>query len=152
MSTPIIARTIHETQAAVRDAKKAGKRVGFVPTMGALHEGHLSLVDASRTHCDYHVASIFVNPTQFGEGEDLDRYPRTFDADLESLSERGIDLVFAPTTAQMYPDGFSTFVEPPKVANRLEGNHRPGHFRGVTTVVLKLLNAVPADDAFFGEQ
>ncbi len=152
MTAPQIATTIAEAHEAVQLARQSGKRVGFVPTMGALHEGHLSLVDASQECCDYHAVSIFVNPTQFGEGEDLNRYPRTFDADLAKLTDRGVDLVFAPTLDQMYPAGYSTFVEPPAVATRLEGTSRPVHFRGVATVVLKLFNAVPADLAFFGEK
>ena len=141
-----------EAQAAVWRARNAGKRIGFVPTMGALHQGHLSLVDASRKQCDFHAASIFVNPTQFGENEDLDRYPRTFDSDVTKLAGCDIDLIFAPPNAQMYPAGYSTFVDPPSVANCLEGKHRPTHFRGVATVVLKLFHAVPADVAFFGEK
>ncbi|MCA9212386.1 MAG: pantoate--beta-alanine ligase [Planctomycetales bacterium] len=152
MSSPKIISSIAEVQQAVRTAHASGKRIGFVPTMGALHEGHLSLVDASKAQCDFHIVSIFVNPTQFGEGEDLDRYPRTFDADVAGLADRDVDIVFAPTTEQMYPAGFSTFVEPPKVASSLEGEHRPVHFRGVATVVLKLFHAVPADIAFFGEK
>ena len=152
MKTPQIATTIADAQAAVQHARQSGKRIGFVPTMGALHEGHMSLVHASQESCDYNAVSIFVNPTQFGEGEDLNRYPRTFDADLGKLTDRGVDLVFAPTSGQMYPSGYSTFVEPPEVASRLEGACRPVHFRGVATVVLKLFNAVPADLAFFGEK
>ena len=152
MKTPQIATTIADAQAAVQHARQSGKRIGFVPTMGALHEGHMSLVHASQESCDYNAVSIFVNPTQFGEGEDLNRYPRTFDADLGKLTDRGVDLVLAPTSDQMYPSGYSTFVEPPEVASRLEGTCRPVHFRGVATVVLKLFNAVPADIAFFGEK
>jgi pantoate--beta-alanine ligase len=139
-------------RATLRDARALGMRIGIVPTMGALHEGHLSLVDASRAECDFHVVTIFVNPTQFAPHEDLDCYPRTLDDDLAALATRQVDLVFVPSNELVYPAGFSTYIEPPDVAKPLEGAHRPGHFRGVTTVVLKLFHMIPADVAFFGQK
>jgi pantoate--beta-alanine ligase len=120
--------------------------------MGALHAGHLSLVDASRAECDRTMATIFVNPTQFGPGEDFSSYPRTLDADLDALGRHGVRLVFAPSRAEIYPDGFSTFVENEGVASRWEGACRPGHFRGVTTIVAKLLNLVSPNVAYFGQK
>ncbi len=137
---------------AVKAARSAGKSIGLVPTMGALHEGHLSLVRASLAECDYTAVSIFVNPTQFGPQEDFLEYPRTLDADLEALGQCGVNLVFAPSNAKMYPADFSTYVEPPRVAQSLEGQCRPGHFRGVTTIVLKLFNLAQADIAYFGQK
>ena len=128
-----------------------GRTVGLVPTMGALHEGHLSLVKAAGT-CDSTVATIFVNPTQFRPNEDLDKYPRSLDEDLEQLKNAGVKAVFVPDQERMYPKGFSSYVEPPEVAKPLEGICRPGHFRGVTTVVLKLLQAIPASHAYFGKK
>jgi pantoate--beta-alanine ligase len=130
----------------------AGKRIGLVPTMGALHEGHLSLVEASRRDNDITVATIFVNPTQFGPREDFAKYPRTLEQDLALLSRAGCDYAFAPTAAEMYPTGCSTAIEPPRVAQAWEGNFRPGHFRGVCTVVLKLLEIVPSQHAYFGQK
>lgn len=134
------------------DPLSAGRTIGLVPTMGALHEGHLSLVRRAKAECDAVVATIFVNPAQFGPHEDFDKYPRTLERDLELLGQVGCDLVFAPPKDEMYPAGFSTYVEPPAVAAPLEGVCRPGHFRGVATVVLKLLNLVPADVAYFGQK
>ncbi|MCP4189354.1 MAG: pantoate--beta-alanine ligase [Planctomycetaceae bacterium] len=134
----------------VNQARHAGKVVGLVPTMGALHEGHLSLVRAATEVCDYVVVSIFVNPTQFGASEDLSRYPRTLSDDLEALSKYSVDLVFHPQENQIYPENFTTFVTAPKVGDDLEGTCRPGHFRGVATVVLQLFQILPADIAFFG--
>jgi len=141
-----------QMQRAVLELRRSGQRVGLVPTMGALHEGHLSLVRAARGRTDVVVATIFVNPTQFGPREDLAKYPRTLEADLQALSAATCDLVFVPQAADMYPAGFSTFVEPPAVAQPLEGVCRPGHFRGVATVVLKLFNLIPADVACFGQK
>jgi pantoate--beta-alanine ligase len=123
-----------------------------VPTMGALHEGHLSLLDAARETCDFVVATIFVNPTQFAPHEDLAKYPRTFVEDLDRLAARHVDLVFAPRDEEMYPRGFSTCVSPPQVALPWEGVVRPGHFQGVATVVLKLFHILPADVAYFGQK
>jgi len=120
--------------------------------MGALHEGHLSLVRAARQRADIVVTTIFVNPTQFGPQEDLSRYPRTLDNDLKLLSAEGCHFVFLPTASDMYPAGFSTYVDPPAVAEPLEGKCRPGHFRGVATIVLKLFNLIPADFACFGQK
>jgi pantoate--beta-alanine ligase len=120
--------------------------------MGALHAGHLSLVERSTAECGATVVTIFVNPTQFAPHEDLAQYPRTLDADLAALGAYDVDLVFVPTNAEMYPPGHSTFVEPPEAARRLEGECRPGFFRGVCTIVLKLFQAVPADVAYFGHK
>ncbi len=133
-------------------ARRNGARIGFVPTMGALHEGHLSLVRRAKSECDVAVVSIFVNPTQFAPTEDLSKYPRTLDADLALLRSVSTDYVFAPTPAQIYPTGFSTYVEPPQVALPLEGVFRPTHFRGVATVVLKLFHMIPSDVAYFGRK
>jgi pantoate--beta-alanine ligase len=129
-----------------------GRRIGLVPTMGALHEGHLSLVREARHRADTVVATIFVNPAQFGPREDFGKYPRTLDADLTALSNAGCDVVFVPTADDIYPPGFSTYVDPPAVAGPLEGVCRPGHFRGVATVVLKLFELIPADFACFGQK
>ncbi len=136
----------------VRAAQAAGETVGFVPTMGALHEGHLSLIDAARAQCDRVAASIFVNPTQFGAGEDFERYPRPLERDLELLASRGCDWAFVPAPAEIYPPGFDSFVDVGAVAAPWEGAARPGHFRGVATVVLKLFQLVPADRAYFGRK
>ncbi len=150
-----------ETRAAVMAAKLAGETIGFVPTMGALHAGHLRLVEASLAACDRTVVSIFVNPTQFGPGEDLERYPRVLEQDLLLLEKLGCWLVFAPTTAEMYPEDSAIFVDVGvdvglvdvgAVAAPLEGAARPDHFRGVAMVVLKLFQIVPADRAFFGQK
>jgi pantoate--beta-alanine ligase len=152
VSLPNVVRTCNKLRAAVAQARSSGMRIGLVPTMGALHEGHLSLVDASNRACDFTIVTIFVNPTQFGEGEDLDAYPRQLEADLESLSEFDVDVVFAPPKEEIYPDGFSTFVEVGGVTQVLEGAERPIHFRGVATVCAKLFNLAQADIAFFGQK
>jgi pantoate--beta-alanine ligase len=131
---------------------RQGKRVGLVPTMGALHDGHLSLVDAARAECDFTVVTIYVNPTQFGPNEDLASYPRTLEADLRALARRQVDLVFAPCDAEMYRPGHETFVEVGSTAKPFEGQLRPGHFRGVATIVLKLLNLVVPHSAYFGRK
>lgn len=128
------------------------KTIGFVPTMGALHEGHLSLVRQAKSQCDVCVVSVFVNPTQFSANEDLSRYPRPLERDLEMIASVGVDAVFLPTATIMYPAGFGSYVLPPPVAMPLEGQSRPDHFRGVTTVVMKLLQIIPADAAFFGQK
>jgi pantoate--beta-alanine ligase len=130
----------------------AGERLGLVPTMGALHEGHMSLVRAARARCSRVVASLFVNPTQFAPGEDFAKYPRTFEADCALLQGAGVDYVFAPTPEEMYPPNAETFVDVPKIGSRLDGASRPGHFRGVATVVAKLFNIVQPDRAFFGQK
>lgn len=137
---------------AVRTLQQGGETVGFVPTMGALHEGHLSLIDAAAAECDRVAASIFVNPTQFGPNEDFTKYPRPLERDLELLRERGCDLVFAPEAAEMYPTGYGTSIDVGPVAVPWEGAARPGHFAGVATVVLKLFECVPADRAYFGRK
>lgn len=124
----------------------------MVPTMGALHEGHLSLVRVCRAHCDRVVVSIFVNPSQFAPGEDFERYPRTLESDIAALETVGVDAVLAPSPADMYGPGFSTVVQPAKVAQTLEGQFRPSHYQGVTTVVAKLLNLARADVAVFGQK
>jgi len=147
-----VATTVEEVRSTVFAAQKAGETIGFVPTMGALHEGHLSLVDASLKSCDRTVVSIFVNPTQFGAGEDEDSYPRRLAEDCRLLEERDCWLVFAPPVAEMYPPGFDTSVDVGEVATPLEGEARPTHFQGVATVVLKLFQIVPADCAFFGRK
>jgi len=152
MSPTRLIATAAEARAAVRDAQRAGDSIGFVPTMGALHLGHLSLVEASLRDCDRTVVSIFVNPTQFGPTEDLSRYPRVLDDDLRRLEQLGCWLVFAPTEQEMYPNGFESFVDVGSVARPLEGAARPDHFRGVATVVLKLFQMVPADRAYFGQK
>ncbi len=136
----------------VTHAKKGGKRVGVVPTMGALHDGHLSLVRNAKQHCDFVVVTIFVNPTQFGEGEDLNQYPRPIENDLELLRKLDVDVAFCPKNSEMYPDGFSTYVQPPRISRPLEGTFRKSHFQGVATIVLKLFHLVPADEAFFGQK
>lgn len=141
-----------DIHAAVLAAKCAVASVGFVPTMGAFHEGHLSLVDASLAECDRTVVSIFVNPTQFTAGEDLEKYPRPLEQDLEMLEQRGAWLAFVPTVDEMYPPGFESYVEVGSVAQPWEGAARPTHFRGVSTVVLKLLQMVPADRTYFGRK
>lgn len=141
-----------ETFRFIDQLRMQGKRVGLVPTMGALHEGHLSLVLKAKQECDIAVATIFVNPTQFGPNEDFQKYPRTLENDLELLTKCGCDLVFTPTNDQMYPPGHSSYVDPPKVAEEWEGRIRPGHFRGVATIVLKLFQIIPAHVGYFGRK
>jgi pantoate--beta-alanine ligase len=148
-------RTIHsvpETQAACRAARREGKRVAFVPTMGALHEGHLSLVKAARAQSDFVVVSIFVNPLQFGPTEDFTKYPRMLADDCAKLAAENVDLVFAPTKDDMYPANASTVVEVQGLSERLDGRSRPGHFKGVATVVTKLFEIVRPELAFFGQK
>lgn len=149
---PAVATTIDAVRRAVADARQRSLTVGLVPTMGALHEGHASLLRAARAETGFVVATIFVNPTQFGPNEDLSRYPRTWDADLDLCRREGTDLVFAPEPATVYPPGFSTFVEVQGLQDGLCGASRPGHFRGVATVVLKLFNIVQPDVAYFGQK
>lgn len=143
-------RTIAAVRAAL-DGRRSGS-VGLVPTMGSLHEGHRALLEAARTECDTVVMSLFVNPSQFGEAADLDGYPRDEAHDLAFASELGVDLVFAPGVDEMYPPGFQTWVEVAELGAILEGVHRPGHFRGVATVCLKLFNIVRPDIAFYGQK
>ena len=144
--------TVTELRAWSRTARKEGKTVGLVPTMGALHAGHASLIRAARSQCDAVAVSIFVNPTQFGPNEDFARYPRTFDADCALARAEGADVIFAPTVSEIYPGGGTTFVEVEGLGNRLDGASRPGHFRGVATVVAKLFAAAEPDLAFFGQK
>lgn len=132
--------------------RTAGYKIGFVPTMGALHEGHLSLVKAAQAHCHKTIVSIYVNPTQFGANEDLDRYPRQVEKDLDALGQAGVDAVFLPTTEEIYPAGFETYVVNPLREQLLCGQSRPTHFRGVLTVVLKFFNLIQPDIAVFGEK
>ena len=147
-----ILTTIVETRAASRAARRSGKIIGMVPTMGALHEGHLSLVRAARSQSDFVIVSIFVNPLQFGPKEDLSKYPRTFDRDCALLEGAGVDVIFAPSAAEMYPGDAVTYVNVEDLSGRLDGVSRPGHFRGVTTVVSKLFHIGEPDKAFFGQK
>ena len=147
-----ICDTIEDIRAACRAARRGGKRLGFVPTMGALHEGHLSLVRAARASCDAVAASIFVNPMQFGPNEDLAKYPRSFERDRELLEKESVELLFAPSVEEMYPAGAVTWVTVEGLSSKLDGRSRPGHFRGVTTVVAKLFHIVEPDAAFFGQK
>ena len=147
-----IVKSIAELRSACRSLRREGRRLGFVPTMGALHEGHMSLVRRARAECEVVVASIFVNPLQFAAEEDLDRYPRTFEEDCRQLQAEGVEYLFAPGTEEMYPDGTLTTVTVSGVGDRLDGASRPGHFTGVATVVAKLFNVVLPDRAYFGQK
>jgi pantoate--beta-alanine ligase len=144
--------TIREMRFAVAALKAKGMKLGFVPTMGALHDGHISLVRAAKETCDEVAVSIFVNPTQFGPNEDFSKYPRTFEHDRELLEKEGVDLLFAPSPDEMYPAGALTFVTVEGLSDKLDGKSRPGHFRGVTTVVSKLFNIIQPEVAFFGQK
>ncbi len=147
--------TVDEMRLACRQARQQageGASLALIPTMGAIHRGHLSLVEAAGRDCDVVAASIFVNPLQFGPTEDFDRYPRTFEDDCRQLAVAGVDLLFAPSTQEMYPPGATTFVEVPGLSERLDGASRPGHFRGVATVVNKLFNIISPDLAYFGQK
>jgi pantoate--beta-alanine ligase len=139
-------------RAACQAVRSRGRRLGFVPTMGALHEGHLSLVRAAKGSCQVVAASIFVNPTQFGPNEDLAKYPRSFERDCDLLAKEGVELLFAPSVEEMYPAGAVTWVTVEELSGRLDGRSRPGHFRGVTTVVAKLFHIIEPDAAFFGQK
>lgn len=147
-----IVHSVSEARAALRHLRAGQRTIGFVPTMGALHQGHLSLVRAAKAACDAVAVSIFVNPTQFGPNEDLAKYPRTFESDRAALEREGVDLLFAPSIEEMYPSGASTFVNVEGVSDRLDGASRPGHFRGVATVVANLFNIIAPDKAFFGQK
>ncbi len=147
-----IRTTVEGMRAASRVARLGGLRVGLVPTMGALHEGHLSLVRAAKAQCDAVVVSIFVNPLQFGPNEDLTNYPRTFERDCELLQKEDVDFVFAPSVEEVYPQNATTYVTVDGLTDKLCGRSRPGHFRGVTTVVTKLFNIVEPHLAFFGQK
>uniref|UniRef100_A0A7V1EH98 Pantothenate synthetase n=1 Tax=candidate division WOR-3 bacterium TaxID=2052148 RepID=A0A7V1EH98_UNCW3 len=147
-----IVKKIAELKKTIKKIKSKNKIIGFVPTMGYLHEGHLSLIRIARKHSDYIVCSIFVNPTQFGPNEDFNRYPRDLKRDEGLLKKEKADLIFYPSVKEMYPDGYKTYVEVEELSSILCGKSRPGHFRGVTTVVLKLFNIVQPDIAVFGEK
>jgi pantoate--beta-alanine ligase len=146
------AKTIESVRRLVEAARREGRKIGFVPTMGALHAGHVSLIEAAAKDCDFVVVSIFVNPTQFGPGEDFEKYPRPIEADLEICLKAGVDVVFAPTSKQVYPAENITWVNVEKLTEPLCGRSRPGHFRGVTTVCAKLFNIVAPDAAYFGQK
>jgi pantoate--beta-alanine ligase len=150
--TPRLVTSADELRRLIDPARAAGTAIGLVPTMGALHAGHVSLVDASRGQCGLTIATVFVNPTQFGPGEDFAHYPRALEADLALLGQHGAEVVFAPPTEAIYPPGYATFVEVGGPAAPWEGQFRPGHFRGVATVVLKLFNLVRPDRAYFGHK
>jgi pantoate--beta-alanine ligase len=147
-----IVRSIDEMRRVCKRWRRKGYMTGLVPTMGALHDGHLSLVRAARASCERVAATIFVNPLQFGPNEDLARYPRTFERDCELLKAEGVDALFAPSVEEMYPAGQQTFVDVPEIGGRLDGAARPGHFRGVATVVTKLFHIVQPEQAFFGQK
>ncbi len=147
-----ICATIAEARAACRDARQNRRRLGLVPTMGALHEGHLSLVRAAKAQCDAVAVSIFVNPTQFGPTEDLSKYPRQFDQDCRLLEKEGVEILFAPPVEEIYPQGEVTWVLVEGLSEKLDGRSRPGHFRGVTTIVAKLFHIVEPEVAFFGQK
>jgi pantoate--beta-alanine ligase len=149
---PIITTTIEETRRIVAASRSQGKSIGLVPTMGALHAGHTSLIRTARAENGFVVVSIFVNPTQFGPKEDLSRYPRPFETDVQLCATEGVDLIFHPTPDIMYLAPFKTYVEVEELQNVLCGASRPGHFRGVATVVLKLFNIVQPDVAYFGQK
>jgi pantoate--beta-alanine ligase len=149
---PQIVTSGEQVRQLVQAARQQGKSVGFVPTMGALHEGHLTLIDAARAECDVAVVSIFVNPTQFGPQEDFRRYPRDLERDMMLLGGRGCDFVFTPGESQMYSADHATYVDVGPLGQVLEGEFRPTHFRGVATIVLKLFQFVPADRAYFGRK
>ncbi len=145
-------RTIAWMKEHTRQARGEGRIVGLVPTMGALHQGHLSLIERAKRDCSPVIASIFVNPKQFGPNEDFAKYPRSFEADREKLERAGVDSLFAPEPAEIYPNGFATYVKVEGLSERLEGRSRPGHFRGVATVVMKLLQIVQPNFAYFGRK
>jgi pantoate--beta-alanine ligase len=145
-------RSVSEAHGACRLTSASGNRVGLVPTMGALHKGHLSLIRAAKAQCDFVVVSLFVNPTQFAPTEDLNRYPRPFDHDCRLLEAEGVAVLFAPSAEEMYPNADRTWVTVDGLSDKLDGRSRPGHFRGVTTVVSKLFHIIEPDIAFFGQK
>jgi pantoate--beta-alanine ligase len=147
-----VIRTVADLNSAVAPGPGRAPSIGLVPTMGALHAGHLSLIAAARADCDVVVVSLFVNPAQFGRGEDLERYPRDEAGDIATAEEAGVDLLFAPSPEQMYPAGFDTWIDPGKVGTFLEGSARPGHFRGVATICTKLLLLIRPRSAYFGRK
>ncbi len=145
-------RSIPQLKEKIRQVKKTGETIGLVPTMGYLHQGHLSLVKGARESCDFVVVSIYVNPMQFGVGEDFEEYPRDSTRDARFCEEEKVDLIFSPSDRDMYPKGYATFVDVERLTLGLCGGSRPGHFRGVTTVVTKLFNLVEPDKAYFGQK
>ncbi|MFC1605053.1 pantoate--beta-alanine ligase [Planctomycetota bacterium] len=147
-----VAKTIENVRSQVKIARGKGSKIGLVPTMGALHIGHISLIEAATNDCEFVVVSIFVNPTQFGQGEDFEKYPRPLEADLKICRKAGVDVVFAPSPQQIYPAENVTWVTVEKLTEPLCGRSRPGHFRGVTTVCAKLFNIVAPDAAYFGQK
>ena len=147
-----VVRRIAELRAALEQARSRDASVGLVPTMGAFHDGHRSLFRAAREECELVVVSLFVNPAQFEEGSDLDGYPRDLEADTALAEEAGVDVLFTPAVVEVYPPGFQTWVEVAELGRQLEGVHRPGHFRGVATVCLKLFNLVRPERAYFGQK
>jgi pantoate--beta-alanine ligase len=147
-----VAKTIESVRRIVKNARNEGRKIGLVPTMGALHIGHISLIEAAVKDCDLVIVSIFVNPTQFCPGEDFEKYPRPLEADLKICREAGVDAVFAPSPEQMYPGENVTWVTVEKLTGPLCGKSRPGHFRGVTTVCAKLFNIIAPDTAYFGQK
>ncbi|MGZ8563912.1 MAG: pantoate--beta-alanine ligase [Candidatus Limnocylindria bacterium] len=147
-----VARTVDQVREQLREPRQRGERIGLVPTMGALHAGHRSLLDAARSSCDVVVMSLFVNPSQFDAADDLARYPRDEAADAAVAADAGVDLLFAPAAAELFPPGFDTWVDPGALGEVLEGAARPGHFRGVATVCAKLFSIVGPDAAYFGEK
>lgn len=151
LRTSIVDNSV-DLRKSVAAMRANGQTIGVVPTMGALHDGHLSLVRASKAKCEKTIVTIFLNPTQFSPTEDLSSYPRTLERDIELLQKTGADIVFTPSNEEMYPPGFSTMVSPPVIANAMEGKHRPTHFQGVATIVLKLLELTQPDFAFFGQK
>ncbi|HHV98540.1 MAG TPA: pantoate--beta-alanine ligase [Clostridiaceae bacterium] len=147
-----IVKTIKEIREIVLQQQKKGRTIGLVPTMGYLHKGHLSLVEAARRNNDFIVMSIFVNPTQFGQNEDYDKYPRDLERDARLAEDAGVDVIFSPEVKEMYPEGYKTYVNVEGITEILCGKSRPGHFRGVTTIVCKLFNIVKPDRAYFGQK
>jgi pantoate--beta-alanine ligase len=147
-----VAKTIESVRTLVKAARGKGCKIGFVPTMGALHQGHISLIETAAGKCDFVVVSIFVNPIQFGPGEDFEKYPRPLEDDLKICEKAGADVVFTPSVCEMYPEKNVTWVNVEKLTENLCGRSRPGHFRGVTTVCSKLFNVVTPDFAFFGQK
>ncbi|RQD77655.1 MAG: pantoate--beta-alanine ligase [Candidatus Syntrophonatronum acetioxidans] len=147
-----IIRDIPELKEKINNIRKLGKIMGFVPTMGYLHQGHLSLIKAAREECDFVVVSIYVNPIQFGAGEDFEEYPRDLTRDAQLSQKEGVDLIFAPSDRAMYPEGYATFVDVERLTEGLCGKNRPGHFRGVTTVVTKLFNLIEPHKSYFGQK
>ncbi|MFT9496140.1 pantoate--beta-alanine ligase [Anaerosolibacter sp.] len=147
-----IVETVKQIREEVARARKEGKKVGFVPTMGYLHEGHASLIQRAKAENEFVVVSIFVNPTQFGVGEDFETYPRDLERDSEIAEQAGANIIFHPTVGEMYPLGYRTYVDVEGITSKLCGASRPGHFRGVTTIVSKLFHMVKADRAYFGQK